>query len=77
MAKTRKFIIQPSDEQLKKFPKAARELIVKGRQQRFVTHQEIESVLPPVEEDLELTEEFVEILQNLGVEVLDQKKSIK
>lgn len=76
MAKTRKFITQPSDEQLKKFPKAARELIVKGRQQRFVTHQEIESTLPPIEDNLELIEEFVDILENLGIEIVDQKKSI-
>jgi RNA polymerase primary sigma factor len=76
MAKTRKFIIQPSEEQLKKFPKIARELIVKGRQQRFVTHQEVQSVLPPIEDNLELIEEFVDILQNLGVDTIDQKKSI-
>ncbi len=76
MAKTRKFIIQPSDDQLKNFPKIARELIVKGRQQRFVTHQEIEGALPPIEDNLELIEEFVDILQNLGVEIVDQKKSI-
>jgi len=76
MAKTRKFIVQPSDEQLKKFPKAARELIVKGRQQRFVTHQEIEGALPPVEDNLDLMDEYMDILGNLGVEVIDQKKAI-
>ncbi len=76
MAKTRKFIIQPTDDELKKFPKSARELIVKGRQQRFVTHQEIESALPPIEENLELHDDFAEVLQNLGVEIVDQKKSI-
>lgn len=76
MAKTRKFIIQPTDDELKNFPKAARELIIKGRQQRFVTHQEIESALPPIEENLELHDDFAEVLQNLGVEIVDQKKSI-
>jgi RNA polymerase primary sigma factor len=76
MAKTRKFIVLPSDDQLKKFPKIARELIVKGRQQRFVTHQEIEGALPPIEDNIELIEEFVDILHNLGVEIVDQKKSI-
>ncbi|MFH0776490.1 MAG: RNA polymerase sigma factor RpoD [Patescibacteria group bacterium] len=76
MAKTRKFIIQPTDEELKKFPKTARELVVKGRQQRFVTHQEIEAALPPIEESLELHDEFLEILQNLGIEIVDQKKAI-
>ena len=76
MAKTRKFIILPNDEQLKKFPKIARELVVKGRQQRFITHQEIQSALPPIEDNLDITEEFVEILQDLGVEIVDQKKAI-
>ncbi|MCF7845620.1 MAG: RNA polymerase sigma factor RpoD [Candidatus Peribacteraceae bacterium] len=76
MAKTRKFIIQPSDEELKKFPKSARELVVKGRQQRFVTHQEIEAALPPIEDNLELIEGFVGILEDLGVEIVDQKKAI-
>lgn len=75
MAKARKFITQPSDEQLKKFPKAVRELIVKGRQQRFVTHQEIEVALPNFEDSLELAEELMEILDNLGVEIVDQKDS--
>ncbi|MFH0834482.1 MAG: RNA polymerase sigma factor RpoD [Patescibacteria group bacterium] len=76
MAKTRKFIIQPTDDELKNFPKTARELIVKGRQQRFVTHQEIEAALPAIEENLELHDDFAEILQNLGVEIVDQKKAI-
>ena len=75
MAKTRIFITSPSDEQLKKFPKIARELVVKGRQQRFVTHQEIEGALPPIEDNLEMVEEFVEILGDLGVAIVDQKKS--
>ena len=76
MAKVRIFIKSPSSEQLKKFPKIARELIVKGRQQRFVTHQEIQSALPPIEDNLELIEEFVEILEDLGIETIDQKKAI-
>lgn len=77
MAKTRKFIIQPSDDQLKKFPQAVRELIQKGRQQRFVTHQEIEMAMPNFEEDLELAEELVSILTGLGIEIVDQKEAFK
>ncbi len=76
MAKTRKFIILPGDDQLKKFPKIARDLIVKGRQQRFITHQEVESALPPVEENMELVEEFIEIINDLGVQIVDHKKAI-
>ncbi|MFH1375239.1 MAG: RNA polymerase sigma factor RpoD [Patescibacteria group bacterium] len=77
MAKTRKFIIQPSDEQLKKFPKSARELIIKGRQQKFVTHQEIEAALPELENHMDLVEELVDIFEELGVDISDQNKAIE
>ncbi|MDD3066384.1 MAG: RNA polymerase sigma factor RpoD [Candidatus Gracilibacteria bacterium] len=77
MAKTRKFIIQPSDELMNKFPKEVRELIQKGRQQKFVTHQEIEGALPNFEEDMDLMEELMEIFENLGIEVVDQKNAFE
>ncbi len=77
MAKTRKFIIQPSDDTLKKFPKEVRELIVKGRQQKFVTHQEIEIALPNFEDNLELTDELMGIFNDLGIEVVDQRDAFK
>jgi len=72
-SKPRKFIIQPSDDLLKKFPKEIRELILKGRQQRFVTHQEIEVSMPNFEEDIELAEELMGIFDNLGIEIIDQR----
>ena len=77
MAKTRKFIIQPSDELMNKFPKEVRELIQKGRQQKFVTHQEIEGALPNFEEDMDLMEELMEIFENLGIEIVDQKNAFE
>jgi len=73
MAKARKFITQPSDEQLQKFPKEVRELIVKGREQKFVTHQEIEAAMPGFEDDIELIDELMGIFHNLGIEVIDQR----
>jgi len=72
-SKPRKFIIQPSDDLLKKFPKEIRELILKGRQQRFVTHQEIEVSMPNFEDDIELAEELMGIFDNLGIEIIDQR----
>lgn len=75
MAKVRKFIIQPSSEQLKKFPQEVRELIQKGRQQSFVTHQEIEMAMSNFEENLELTEELIDIFTKLGVKIIDQNKA--
>ena len=74
MAKvTRKFIAQPTDEQLKRFPTAVRELIIKGRQQKFVTHQEIESAMPNFEESIDLVDELMGIFHTLGIEVIDQR----
>lgn len=74
MAKvTRTFIAHPTDEQLKKFPSAVRELIVKGRQQKFVTHQEIEAAMPQFEESLDLVDELMGIFHSLGIDVVDQK----
>jgi RNA polymerase primary sigma factor len=77
MAKIRKFIVHPSDDKLKKFPQAVRNLIIKGRQQRFVTHQEIEIAMPNFEENLELAEELMDIFDNLGIEIVDQKKAFE
>lgn len=78
MAKvTRKFISGPSDDQLKKFPAAVRELIVKGRQQRFVTHQEIETAMPDFEESIDLVDELMGIFHDLGIEVIDQRDAFQ
>ena len=76
-SKPRKFMSQPTDEQLAKFPAAVRELIKKGRGQRFVTHQEIDIALPEFETNLELAEELMVMLDQQGIEVVDQREAFK
>ncbi len=76
MARTTKFIAQPTDDQLAKFPKEVQELIKKGKEQGFVTHQELLKAMPNIEEDLILLDEVYSLFMDLGVEVLDTKDSM-
>lgn len=76
MARTTKFITHPTDEQLEKFPKGVRHLVNKGKQQGFVTQQELLKAMPNVENDLILLDEIYSLFMDLGVEVLDTKESI-
>lgn len=76
MARTRKFITHPSDERLAKFPPAVRDLIKKGREQKFVTQQEILKAVPNIEADLDLLDELYGIFYEMGIEVIDVKESL-
>jgi len=76
MARTKKFITHPTDEQLSKFPAAVRDLIKKGRQHGFVTEQELMKAMPSVEKNLELLDEIYTLFLGLGVDVLDVKDSM-
>ncbi len=72
----RKFIAQPTDDDLKKFPEAVKHLIKKGREQRYVTHQEIISAVPNAEEDVDLLDEIYTLFVDLGIEVIDVKDAL-
>jgi RNA polymerase primary sigma factor len=72
----RKFIAQPTEDDLKKFPEAIRHLVKKGREQRYVTHQEIISAIPNAEEDVDLLDEVYMLFVDLGVEVIDVKDAL-
>ena len=72
----RKFIVQPTDDDLKKFPEAVKHLIKKGREQRYVTHQEIISAVPNAEEDVDLLDEIYTLFVDLGIEVIDVKDAL-
>ena len=72
----RKFIIQPTEDDLKKFPPAIKHLIKKGREQRYVTHQEIMTAVPNIENDIELLDEVYELFMSLGIEVIDVKDAL-
>ncbi|MBW4061242.1 RNA polymerase sigma factor RpoD [Candidatus Saccharibacteria bacterium] len=56
-------------------PEVAR-LIAKGKEQGYVTQQEIASVLPEAEENLEELDELYAALLEQGVEITDQKDSL-
>ena len=76
MARTRKFIQNPSEEVLGKFPKAVSDLVGKGRSQGFVTQQELMKAMPNIENDLILLDEVYTLFMDLGIEVLDMKHSL-
>jgi RNA polymerase primary sigma factor len=72
----RKFIAQPTDDDLKKFPEDIRHLVKKGREQRYVTHQEIIGALPNAEDDVDLLDEIYVLFTDLGIEVIDVKDAL-
>ncbi|OGJ49847.1 hypothetical protein A2335_01205, partial [Candidatus Peregrinibacteria bacterium RIFOXYB2_FULL_32_7] len=75
--KTRKFITLPPEEVLAKFPVKARDLIKKGISQRFVTQNEIMEAFPAEdfdEEDIEKIDQLYDLLDNLGIEVIDSSE---
>jgi len=69
----RKFIAQPTEEDLSKFPEKVKHLIKKGREQRYVTHQEIIAAVPNAEENVDLLDEIYTMLVDLGIQVIDVK----
>ncbi len=75
MARTTKFITQPSDEDLGKFPKEVQGLFKKGEQQGFITHQQLLKAVPNIEQDLLQLDEIYGLFIELGVEVIDTKDS--
>lgn len=72
----RKFIAQPTDDDLKGLPPEVKHLIKKGREQRYVTHQEIMSVVPKAETNVELLDDIYSLLVDLGIQVIDVKDAL-
>jgi RNA polymerase primary sigma factor len=72
----RKFIAQPTDEDLKRFPEKVKHLIKKGREQRYVTHQEIIAAVPNAEENVDMLDEIYTMLVELGIQVIDVKDAL-
>ncbi len=71
-----KFIAQPDEKTLAKYPKAIRHLIQKGREQKFVTHQELLKAMPEIEENVILLDEIYTLFLDLGIEVIDVKDNM-
>ncbi len=76
MARTKKFIVQPSDDMLAQFPSEVRDLVKKGREHGFVSHQELLRVMPNLEEDILLLDEIYALFLDLGIEVIDAKEKM-
>ena len=51
-------------------------LIVKGRQQGFVTQQEIQKAIPEAEDNVDLLDELYSKLIDKGIDVTDQKDKL-
>ena len=65
---------------IQKFPKEVQNLIQKGKEQKFITEQELMKVVPNIEENLILLDELYELFLDLDVEVIDvreEKKSLR
>jgi RNA polymerase primary sigma factor len=71
--KTRKFIPLPSDEVLAKFPPEVITVLKKGREQGFITNQELMRAIPNAEEDVELLDDVFTLFLDLGIETVDVK----
>jgi RNA polymerase primary sigma factor len=56
------------------FPKEIQLLIQKGREQKFVTEQELFKVVPEIEENLDQLDELYELLLELGIEVIEVRE---
>lgn len=72
----RSFIRQPTDEELKAFPEEVKHLVKKGREQRYVTHQEVLRAVPNAEEDIDLLDEVYTLFMDLGIDVIDVKDTL-
>lgn len=71
--KQQKFIPLPPDDVLAQYPPEVQELIKKGREQGFVTHQEIMRAIPQSEDDINLLDEIYMLFMDLGIDVIDVK----
>lgn len=76
MARVRKFISHPADERMKKFPKEVQQLIKKGKEQGFVTEQELLKAMPNIENDVVLLDEIYTLFLDLGIEVIDVRDTL-
>jgi len=76
MARTAKFISQPTDDQLSKFPPQVKDLVKKGKEHGFITQEELLKAMPKIEEDLLLLDEVYSLFMDFGIEVLDSREAL-
>ncbi|MCF7905991.1 RNA polymerase sigma factor RpoD [Candidatus Gracilibacteria bacterium] len=61
-------------QRVEKFPKEIQFLIQKGRDQKFITEQELMKAVPNIEENLILLDELYEFFLDAGVEIIDVRE---
>lgn len=61
-------------KRIQNFTEEVQHLIQKGREQKFITEQELMKSVPNVEENLILLDELYELFLDLGVDVIDVKE---
>jgi len=59
---------------IQKFPPEIQQLIEKGRDQKFITEQELMKIVPNIEKNLELLDELYELFLEMGVDVIDVRE---
>ncbi len=66
----------PSEQKLFETKKEIKKLISKGKEQGFVTQQEILGAVPELEEYVEAVDDLYSRLADMGIEVLDAKEKL-
>lgn len=66
-----------SDEVYGESVEKVKELVTKGREHGFITQREIMQVLPELEQDIELLDEFYSLLNDAGIEMVESEESLK
>jgi len=68
--------IKAKEDPYKHYPDNIRALIKKGKEQGFVTYQEIMREIPDGEENLDLLDQVMNIFLEIGVEAIDATDEI-
>ncbi len=61
---------------MKAFPEEVKHLVKKGREQRYVTHQEVLRAVPNAEENIDLLDSVYTLFMDLGIDVIDVKDTL-
>lgn len=68
--------IKRKEDPYKNYPENIRTIINKGKEQGFVTYQEIMREIPSGEDEIELLDEIMNVFLELGVETIDSQDEI-
>lgn len=68
--------IKKQQDRLAKFPAPIRMLIKKGRENGFVTQQEVMHAVPKTNNEIEVFDELYEVFMEFGIDVLDSKHEL-